>query len=486
MLNADALAFVDDVLAVDATQRTDGESLMPEPVEWIEQNFYLYDTEELITFHERQRRPLIEALAQDEGRYRYNTVLWSWPKKSAKSSIIAGVCLYVMCTEPRASVKLIANDQKQADSRVGYYLREAIKIAQRKGHQIGNFKITPSGYYIENLDNGARCEMIPIDPNGEAGGNDSLIVYSELHGWKSKAHQQMWSEMTISPNKFGYSQRWIDTYAGFVGESPILENLYDLTVKEENLLWPDWEVYVHPTAKIFCTWVTQHHLPWQSDTNGIAYYAEEETALVPNQFRRLHHNEWVSSIDAFVQPEWWAACIGDTPEFNDKTPVVVGMDAGVSSDFFALVGVSRIGETIYTRFTHVWKPPKGGTIDFSEVEKEVRSLCKQFHVVQIAYDAHELHDMSTRLKRDGVAWMKDFSQGQERLIADNELRTSIINKQIVHDGNAELTSCVTNANAAIDKNAHSLRIVKRADYLKIDACVALSMASHEARRLNVG
>lgn len=455
-------------------------------VAWIEQNFYLYDTEELITFHERQRRPLIEALQRDAGgHFKYNTILWSWPKKSAKSSVIAAVCLYVMSTHPRASIKLVANDQKQADSRVGYYLREAIKIAQKKGHVIGDFKITPSGYHIENQTNGARCEMLPIDPNGEAGGNDDLIVYSELHGWKSAAHQRMWSEMTISPNKFGNSQRWIDTYAGYVGESPILENLYAMTVTNDNRLWDDWEVYAHPAGKILATWVTKHLLPWQTSETGHAYYAEEETTLQPNEYRRMHFNEWVSSVDAFVQPEWWEACKGVIPEFAPTAPVVIGMDAGVSSDYFAIVGVSRLEQTVYVRFVHVWKPPKGGKIDFSEVEKEVRVLCKQYNVIQIAYDAHELHDMSTRMKRDGVTWMYQFSQGQDRLIADKLLFDTIRNRQIVHNGDAALTEAVTNANAAIDKQDHTLRIVKRADHLKIDPCVALSMANEEAKRLNL-
>jgi phage terminase large subunit-like protein len=458
-----------------------------DPVKWIEENFYLYDTAELITFHERQRRPLVEALRRnDDGTFVYNTILWSWPKKSAKSSVIAAVCLYILCHQTRASIKLVANDQKQSDSRVGYYLREAIKIATKKERNLGNFKITPSGYRIDNLDNGARCEMLPIDPSGEAGGNDDLIVYSELHGWKSAAHQRMWSEMTISPNKFGYSQRWIDTYAGWIGESPILENLYEMVVKPERRLWDDWEVYTHPAAKMLATWVTQHHLSWQVGESGHAYYAEEEATLTPNENRRMHHNEWVSSVDAFVQPEQWDACKGAIPAFDDKMQVVIGMDAGISSDCFALVGVSRVKDVVYVRFARVWKPPKGGTIDFSEVERAIRDeLVKRYNVVQIAYDAHELHDMSTRLTRDGVVWMYRFEQGKSRLIADKLLYDTILGRRIVHSDIPALTEHIKNANALIDKQDHSLRIVKRSDSLKIDAAVALSMAVEELMRLSI-
>jgi phage terminase large subunit-like protein len=459
-------------------------------VDWIQSNFYLYDTGELMSLYPCQLVPLTEAMQMDEaGRYKYNTVLWSWPKKSAKSSIVAAVVDWKCSNYPRSLVRLVANDLKQADSRVGHYLRESIKFSAKDNPERAAIKIKPSGYLIE-YPNGSRVEMVPIDPTGEAGGNDDLIVYSELHGWKSKAHQDMWAEMTLSPNKFSRSQRWIDTYAGFEGESPILENLYQVGKKQGRELFEEGsEVYANDAARLLCVWITRHLLPWQTNEDGRAYYAQEAASLHPNQYRRMHKNQWVSSLEAFVQPEWWGACKGETPEFDAKTPVVVGMDAGVSNDCFALVGVSRIGEQTYVRFSRVWKPPQGGSIDFSGEngpETVIRDeLTKNYNIVQICYDAYQLHDMSTRLRRDGVAWLYEFKQGEPRLEADKQLHDVIRDKRITHGGQADLSDHVKNANAEINKEDRRLRIVKRAEHLKVDACVALSMANFEARRLNL-
>jgi phage terminase large subunit-like protein len=80
-------------------------------------------------------------------------------------------------------------------------------------------------------------------------------------------------------------------------------------------------------------------------------------------------------------------------------------------------------------------------------------------------------------------WFKEFSQGSDRLVADKELRDSILHRRIVHAHEDGLTRHVTNANARTE--GEHLRIVKRAEHLKIDACVALSMANSEARRLNL-
>ncbi len=462
---------------------------------WIEQNFYLYDTGALITLHDTQRRALIEARAMDGGMFRYATVLWSWPKKSAKSSVIAAVVDYQCTNFPRSSVKLIANDLKQADSRVGHYLRESIKLSAKHDPERAAIKIKPSGYLIE-YPNGSRVEMVPIDPAGEAGGNDDLLVYSELHGWKSNAHQRMWSEMTLSPNKFGRSQRWIDTYAGYSGESPILENLYNQGVNEGAELWePGSEVYVNAVARLLCVWITRHLLPWQINDQGKAYYAQESASLLPREYNRMHCNQWVTSADVFVPPEWWDACRGDVPDRQPGEQIIVGIDAAVSGDCFGIVAVTRHGEQVYVRYSRTWKPPKGGKIEYvnqdnpddvTYPEGELRRLAKEYNVVQFAYDPHQLHDLATRLTKVGLGWFREFKQGDPRLVADKQLYDAIRERRITHDGAPELAEHVKNANSESLGNKEQLRIVKRADHLKIDACVALSMAHAEARRLNIG
>lgn len=462
------------------------------PVDWMEDNFYLYDTEELITFHERQRRPLLAAFERDvNGWYKYNTVLWSWPKKSAKSSVIAAVCLYILCTKKRASIKIVGNDQKQSDSRVGYYLREAIKIAKAKGHDIGNFKITPSGYTIENLNNGARCEMLPIDPSGEAGGNDDLIIYSELHGWKSAAHQKMFAEMALSPNKFGNSQIFVDTYAGYTGESPILEGMYETGVTEgEQIFGADWEVYVNTSARMLTAWVTKHWLPWQLGESGAAYYSSEAKKLTPSEYARMHDNEWVSSESAFCPPEWIDACYqSPLPALDKYKEIAVGIDAGVSDDCFGIVAVSRHGDKVATRFARKWTPPKGGKLQYSNPDDKydteypegvLRWLAQTFNVIVFGFDPYQLHHLCNGLRADGVGLFEEFNQGGDRLEADKAFYDLIRDRRFLHDGNADLVEHIKNANQKADPESRRLRLVKRSHSLKIDLAVCASTASHLA------
>jgi len=452
----------------------------PNPIQWIEKNFYLYDTGELMKLYPWQKLPLELALSRDPqtGKFLYNTILWSWPKKSAKSSVIAAVADYTATHKMNGSIKLIANDLKQADSRVGHYLRQNILLGKKQGLRQG-IRLTPSGYTID-YPNGARIECIPIDPTGEAGGNDDLLVFSELWGWKSEAQKKMWTEMTISPNKFGYSQRWVDTYAGYKGGSPILEPLWDTAVNkgrklpEENMAGA--EVYVNDAAKILAVWVTKHLFPWQTQE----YYTSEAGILVSNEYARIHDNKWVDALTAFIPVEWWTACKTSYP-MEPGEQMIIGVDAATTSDCFAIVMLSRREmdgtSHIYIHYCRVWYPPKGGEIDYDECEKELKRLINEYNVLEVSYDAYQLVSMMQRLRTNEFVNARAFSQGNDRLIADKRLYDTIKARQIHHQGEPDLAAHMSHAAAEIDKHDSKLRIVKPPSGEKIDSVVATSMAT---------
>lgn len=315
----------------------------------------------------------------------------------------------------------------------------------------------------------------------------------------------MWAEMTLSPTKYGKSFRWIESYAGFAGESLLLYSLYDLGVKQGHLLWPDklydvtegeptpLELYVNEKAGMLCLWNTQPRCPWQTKK----YYASEQMILTPNQFARIHRNQWVTSSETFVEMSWLEAC-GRSPESWPKIdikrqPMVIAMDAGVSNDNFGMTLQFRhpdIPTDVCIEKVKKWEP-KNGKIDFQGTEENpgpellLRQWIKEYNVVQVCYDQYQLWDMASRLNKEGLAWFKSFNQGNDRLLADSQLRNLIRDRKIWHRGEKDLLEHAQNADAKIDEQDHKIRIVKRADSLKIDLIVCASMGSYETLRLNL-
>ena len=448
-----------------------------------------------------QRDALTEALSKDAaGNYRYSIIVWSDIKKSIKSTIAAAVNLYRCTFLEWGEFYVIATDLKQADSRVAHYIRRAIALNPKmnKKYQVQGYRVTaPSGSFIE---------AVPIDPSGEAGTNADQITFSELWGANEDAKTKMWVEMTIPPAKHGKAFRWIESYAGFAGESKLLYSLYELGAKQGELLWPDrlydvtggpptpLELYVNREAGMLCLWNTQPRCPWQTPE----YYKSEEMILLPNQFQRVHRNQWVTSEETFVPMEWYHHCRRDAdwPVIDEKRhPMIISMDAATSNDNFGLWMGCRhpqIPTDVLTIFAQRWKPhPVTRKIDFMGTEEKpgpervLRDLIKRYNIIEVAYDPYQLHDMASRLKQEGLAWFREFPQGAPRLIADSQFRDLIRDRRFWHRGEADLAEHVGNADAKLDPQDSKIRLVKRADSLKIDLAVAASMGSHELLRLNL-
>jgi hypothetical protein len=352
---------------------------------------------------------------------------------------------------------------------------------------------------------------------------------------------QMWSEMTISPTKFGYSQRWIETYAGYVGESVLLEQLYEANVKPEyqiDLSYEDEAGNYHDLSDLevyanggrLALWNTVPRLEWQTPE----YYAEEEGTLLPNEFLRIHRNQWVSSVAKFVPDEWWENCRGTLPAIKPRKPfesgsaygplaskgkpaetpngphlrteagtqVILAVDAGVSDDNFALVGIAHLDGRAVVWYAKLWQPPAGGKIDYLGTpenpgpEREIVRLCARYNVREVRYDPYQLHDMATRLARGvkvgkggqiavGADWVErvikintvEFSQGAPRLEADKQWYDKIRDGKVIHNGDPDLAAHVQNSNAKTENER--LRIVKRSQALKIDLNVAAATAAYE-------
>lgn len=227
-----------------------------------------------------------------------------------------------------------------------------------------------------------------------------------------------------------------------------------------------------------------------------------------------------SAEGAFLDESIWLGCYDpDLPVLQpgDRTPLVLGVDAGVTNDYFAAVAVSRhplrpLDPAV--RAVKVWKPEGGREIDYDGVERWIRMLClggcieghpnsvgrlsaepgceacasnqriPKHNVVQIAYDSYQLVDMMQRLRRDRVTWCNSFGQGAPRAEADANLRLLAVQRRIAHRNEEELNQAVRNANARVATGEDTkMRIVKRNPGSKIDTLVACSMAAAECLRL---
>ncbi len=448
---------------------------LPDIVIWAEKNFFV-GKDEPIRLHPVQKTVLREMFRQDsDGHFVYRDGLYSTIKKSGKTTIAALVMQWAAQTwGDFKEIYHLGNKLQQAQSRAFKLVRYSILWGNNQAEwDITATKLTylPSQSFIQAL---------PVNAAGEAGGHQCLTTWTEAHGFTHQENERMWEELQPIPTE-ELSFRFVESYAGYKGESNLLESIWERALQGER---------IHQQYPLFGNgrligYIDQgtsaRRMPWQ-DAN---YYAEAEASSLPHEYQRIHLNQWVSSQHAFINIELFDQ-LKHALTLDADMGVMIGVDASVSGDCSAIVAVTMIDTIPHEVMTMVFEPPAGGTIDYSQtIEPALRHLFAQFRVIGIAYDPYQLHDLMTRLTKEFAPYDEHykrddkffypFNQGGERLHADTHLMNIIRQGLIAHTGNQTLRQHVLNSDAKASGDK-AFRIVKRQAKTPIDAVIALSMA----------
>jgi phage terminase large subunit-like protein len=171
-----------------------------------------------------QERFLREALTLTlDSRLPYSELLFSAPKKSGKTALAAMIVLYVILVLGGAYAEgyCLSNDYEQS---VGRVFQQIVRMLDpRRTRQSRLAKITANQILFPST--GATITALASDYASAAGANPTITVFDELWAYTSERSRRLWDEMVPVPTR-KISVRLTVTYAGFEGESELLEDLY--------------------------------------------------------------------------------------------------------------------------------------------------------------------------------------------------------------------------------------------------------------------
>jgi len=445
-------------------------------VEWSER-FVILPGGDPIHFEDHQRAIFRHTFAFDEnGKLPYTTIVYSCPKKSGKTALNGLVQAYWgFNIEPPNEVICVANKRDQAIARGFKDVRSYIERNPALLNETQ--KITDREVRLKN---GTTILAIPNDFSGEAGSNHGLTTWDELWGFTTERDRRLYDELTPVPTRKN-SIRFISTYAGFEGESGLLEDLYheifneDGTIKKgiERPLGEDFPAYAK--KELFVYWDHKPRMSWQTPE----YYKSQEQQLRPNNFLRLHKNMWVSSEAGLFNMDKWDDCVNSkhSPPLHDKSiGLYVGVDASVKKDRSAVVSVYRENGKVKLGPKRFWQPSPDDPMDLEEtMEAYLLELYEGYHLLSVRYDPFQFHRSATTLAKKGLP-MEEFPQTSGNL---TEMSQNLFD--LVEYANIVLYLCKDlryEATCAIAKEtARGLRITKEKTTQKIDQIVALAMAA---------
>lgn len=202
--------------------------------------------------------------------------------------------------------------------------------------------------------------------------------------------------------------------------------------------------------------------------------AMEAPGIAPWDFARYFCNVWTLAFESWLPEGVWDGLAGDA-SIPAGAEIVAGLDMGRYRDSAALVWIDietgHVGHRIWA------SGGKDHPVPYAPVIDAIRDLHGDFRLLECGYDPKYFDQAGEGLYQDGIE-MVLFSQSPERqAVAAGDLRRSIIESALTHNGDPLLSAHV-NAAQAKDVADNGFRLVKASETGQpIDGAHALAMAN---------
>jgi phage terminase large subunit-like protein len=392
------------------------------PVSFIEEVLRDPETGKPFELFEAQRQFFAHAWQLDDGgRLRFPEQCLGMPKKSGKTATAAAHLLTTTCLfgGRYAEAYCVANDLEQAQGRVFQSIK---RICEASPHLRREADITQARITFPQT--GAVIQAIGSDYASAAGANPTISSFDELWGYTSERARRLYDEMVPVPTR-KISARLTTTYAGFEGESTLLEELY-----KRGLTQPEIAPNLHGGDGLLLFWSHEPVAPWQTE----AWLAEMRRSLRPNQYLRMIENRFVTDESTFIDVHAWDRCvdprIGSVPA-RRSLPIYVGVDASVKHDSTAIVACTwdRKAHLVRLVFHRVFQPSPDEPLDFEQtIEATLKDLHQRFLVRRILYDPFQMQSSAQRLLKHGLR-IEEFPQSAANLTLTSQNLYELIQSQ---------------------------------------------------------
>lgn len=453
------------------------------------EELYVLESGELITLRPFQKRIFEHVFTpREDGTFPYKTFVFSTVKKSAKSTLGAAIGSWWAfgLGNKNDEIYALANDLEQAQGRIYRMLRRSIEMHPLLASECA--KITERKIELKN---GTTIEALSGDYAGAAGSNPGLSLWDELWAFRDEGSRRLYEEMTPPPTR-KQSMRVIVTYAGMIGESVLLEDIYKSVVRPENAIdmgvatnyetEQETSVPCYASGDTFVYWDHEGRQPWQ---NGEYYRSQRNSpGFRLSAFRRIHRNEWVEA-DEGMDMNQWDACeqlgrdlgyVAPAPP-NQQIPIAVGIDASTIKDRAAVVSCFKKDGRIWLGPRKWWQPSKESPLNFEKtIEDYILWLSENYFCSVVYYDPWQMASTAQRLIDKGI-YMVPYSQTIPGTIKFTEnLLDKLSERNIVLCPDSDLRSEATMVSVK-EIAGKGRRFIKDTTRKKIDSVIALSMAA---------
>lgn len=418
------------------------------------------------------QRQILRALFPSSGK-RPRQALTSIARGNGKSSLAAAISLYFLYADEveSAQVLCVASDLRQA----AIVFDAAVRMVSLNPELAARTKV----YQDKLLVPSTNSAMFPLPANeGSLQGYDpSAAIVDEL----AYVPAEVWESVTGATGKRDQSLVWAISTPPTTDDS-VMHALVTMAKTEPRPDFAFMEWTSDPSHKINCLHCCRAANPALGKFLKIDGLRSVQRTMRENSFRRLRLGQFIATAeDAWLTPEQWAAC-EQVQQIEDGSPVVLAFDGSYSGDATAIVAVS-VEVVPHIQPVAIWEPQgrEGYRVPISDVEEAVRAACRRWRVLEVSCDPFRWQKSLQMLAAEGLP-MAEFGQTRARMTpATQSLSEAVVNQEVTHSGDPELTRHVLNARVTDDHTGVRLHKSDKHSTNKIDTAVCAVMGHSRAR-----
>jgi phage terminase large subunit-like protein len=447
-----------------------------------------------------------------DGTRRFRTAYIEIPRKNGKSTLCAGLALYMLFSDGEAGAEVYSAAAEREQASIVFDI--AAQMVGAEPILRGNSKTFRKSIAVEKT--ASSYKVLSADAYTKHGLNASAIIFDELH---AQPNRDLWdvlatstgariSPLTIAITTAGFDRNSIcweqHEYAskvrdGIIEDDSFLPVIYGAD-KDDNFMSKKTWKKANPAFGIS---IREDYLEREA-------FKANELPSYENTFRRLHLNQWTEQATRWLPMDRWDEA-EPFAEFDGR-PCWGGLDLASTTDIAAFVLACPDDEGGVDVYSTFWIPSEnahrrekrdrvpystwvkqgmiratdGDVIDYDQIREDILEMSKQFNIQEIAVDRWNSTQLVTQLDGEGLS-VAMFGQGYRSMSAPSkELEALVMSKKLHHAGNPVMRWMMSNVAIESDP-AGNIKPSKKKSTEKIDGIVALVMALARAGQAgNIG
>lgn len=362
-------------------------------------------------------RPMFGWKSVATGLRRFRKVRIFVPKKNGKTTLIAGIALYMLfCDgEPAATIICAAADRAQAGI--------IFTAAKRMVEDHPDLAAMATAYARSIVYERSSIQVVSADVRTKHGPNIYVIIMDEFHAQQKRDLYETLAKgvaARLQPMDIIITTAGTDTESICYEEYEYAKKVTAGTVHDPTVLAVIFEAQIDDDWTDPAVWRRAN--PSLGKTVQLAYIEDEVRAAQndprkQNAFKNLHLNIWTQQAQVWIPLEWWDAC--RVPHEPGDAPVVpalgqaaydvqvCGVDLSSKEDLTAFVVVRRVPNTSAPLVVDIGAPQEDD--ESGDRPEDDQALFAQRRSLNVDFDI-EIHPffwlpeetMVERAKRDRI------------------------------------------------------------------------------------